>query len=163
MPSILAITGNPKPASRTAAAAGHVARRLGEVLELPVLELDLAASAPTGDEFRRLVAEASILVVASPTYKATYSGLLKGFLDGLPHDALAGKVAIPMMIAADRAHALAVELLLRPVLVELGAITPTRGIFLEERSLPDLDTIVEPWLDRARPTLAALLAVAVPR
>jgi FMN reductase len=162
MPSILALTGNPKPASRTEAAAGHVARRLGEVLGADVLEVDLAASGRTGDELRELVAEASTLVVASPTYKATYSGLLKSFLDGLPHDGLAGKVAIPLMIAADRAHALAVELFLRPVLVELGAITPTRGIFLEEQDLADIDAIVGPWLERARPALAALSGSAVP-
>ena len=74
-------------------------------------------------------------MIASPTYKATYTGILKSLLDSVPHDGLAGVIAIPLMVAGDRVHALAVEVHLRPVLVELGAITPTRGLFFEESSL----------------------------
>jgi FMN reductase len=60
------------------------------------------------------------------------------------------------MVAGDRVHALAVELHLRPVLVELGAITPTRGLFFEEASLAAPGAVLDPWLERARPVLDAL-------
>src|SRR5712691_10190100 len=42
------------------------------------------------------VLDAGIVVVSTPIYRATYSGLLKVFFDLLPQDALARKVAIPI-------------------------------------------------------------------
>jgi FMN reductase len=161
---VVAVTGNPRPGSRTAGIAGHVARRLATDLhgaDAPIVEVDLADPATSHDASRSLLRDAGLAVIASPTYKATYSGLLKQFLDGLPNDALAGVVAVPLMVAGDRAHALAVEVHLRPLLAELGAITPPRGLFFEERSLGEPDTVLDPWLERAWPVLAAL--VAVPR
>jgi FMN reductase len=158
----VAVTGNPRPGSRTAAIAGHVARRLAAELggsEGTVAELDLADPATSHDAGRSLLRGSGLAVIASPTYKATYSGLLKQFLDGLPNDALAGVVAVPLMVAGDRGHALAVELHLRPLLAELGAITPPRGLFFEERALAEPDAILDPWLERALPVLAALVAV----
>ncbi|MDP9256218.1 MAG: NAD(P)H-dependent oxidoreductase [Actinomycetota bacterium] len=162
----VAVTGNPRPDSRTAAIAGHVARRLAVALageDATVVEFDLADPALSHDAARSLLRGAGLAVIASPTYKATYSGLLKGFLDGLPNDALAGIVAVPLMVAGDRGHALAVELHLRPLLAELGAFTPPRGLFFEERSLLEPDAVLDPWLERSLPVLAALVAVAGPR
>jgi FMN reductase len=159
---IVAITGNPRPGSRTGVLAGHVARRLATVLgsgDGSLAEVDLADPDASHDAARSLLRGASLAVIASPTYKATYSGLLKQFLDGLPNDALAGVVAVPLMVAGDRGHALAVELHLRPLLAELGAITPPRGLFFEESALADPDVVLDPWLERAAPVLAALIAV----
>ena len=159
---IVAITGNPRPGSRTGVLAGHVARRLATVLgsgDGSLAEVDLADPDASHDAARSLLRGASLAVIASPTYKATYSGLLKQFLDGLPNDALAGVVAVPLMVAGDRGHALAVELHLRPLLAELGAITPPRGLFFEESALADPDEVLDPWLERAAPVLAALVAV----
>jgi FMN reductase len=159
---VVAITGNPRPGSRTAGIAGHVARRLAATLgsgDGTLAEVDLADPETSHDAARSLLRGAGLAVIASPTYKATYSGLLKTFLDGLPNDALAGVVAVPLMVAGDRGHALAVELHLRPLLAELGAITPPRGLFFEERSLAEPDEILDPWLERAAPVLAALVAV----
>jgi len=159
---VVAVTGNPRPGSRTLTLAGHVARRIADQLSdaATVVELDLAGVAGAGEEGRTLLRGADIAIIASPTYKGTYSGLLKQFLDGLPNDALAGIVAVPLMVAGDRGHALAVEVHLRPLLAELGAITPPRGLFFEERSLSEPDTVLDPWLERAGPVLRALAAVA---
>ena len=77
-----------------------------------------------------LVAEvgaADLVVVASPTYKATYTGLLKLFLDRFSTDGLRG-VAVPLMLGAGPAHALAPELSLRPVLAEIGGTTGPRPL-----------------------------------
>src|SRR5687768_2988829 len=54
-------------------------------------------------------ASADIVIVASPTYKASYTGLLKAFLDRYPGRGLAGVNAIPLMTAGDPAHGLSVE------------------------------------------------------
>jgi FMN reductase len=158
---VVAVTGNPRAGSRTAGltryVAAEIAARIAGLDRARVVEIDLAA--PAEPEVDRVAAlrGATIAVIASPTYKATYTGILKTLLDGVPHDGLAGVIAIPLMVAGDRVHALAVELHLRPVLVELGAITPTRGLFFEEPDLADPATVLDPWLERARPVLDALV------
>ncbi|WUH98466.1 NAD(P)H-dependent oxidoreductase [Spirillospora sp. NBC_00431] len=156
--SITVLVGNPRPASRTSLAAVSAARaasRLaGDEAEPHVVEL--AALAPhlfqRGDPSVaaavRQVEEADLLVVASPTYKATYTGLLKAFLDGIDTGALVGTIVLPLMVVGSAAHTLAVEVHLRPLLVELGATVVTPGLAVEERDLPRIDEITTAWVTR---------------
>ena len=81
------VVGNPRAGYRTLEAATRVAERLaGRPADLIV---DLAevgpalleAADPAGPDTVASVCEMDLLVVASPTYKATYTGLLKVFLD----------------------------------------------------------------------------------
>ncbi|MEU4411265.1 NADPH-dependent FMN reductase [Streptosporangium sp. NPDC023963] len=171
--SIVTVVGNPRPGSRThgvaVRAAEAVARRIGDG-EAPEV-VDLAALAPlllapeTAPEVRaalELVAGADVLVVASPTYKATYTGLLKVFLDRLPGGALASAVALPLLVMGDAGHSLAVEVHFRPLLVELGATVPTPGLALLESRIPDLDAALGPWADRVGPQVIAALGKRAP-
>src|SRR6266545_5776040 len=143
--SIAVVTGNPKPASRTLAAAVLVAEQLGG--SPPDVVIDLVELGPGllgwGDPAVTAAVESvqksNVLVVASPTYKATYTGLLKLFLDQIPTDGLAGVVAVPVMLGAGPGHALAPELLLKPVLVELGATCPTKGLYVLETEYANPD------------------------
>ncbi|WP_030168806.1 NADPH-dependent FMN reductase [Spirillospora albida] len=162
-PELVAVVGNPRPHSRTHRAADRVrdeiARRLGPftgegTVDLAPLAGSLLAPRPGPGVLaaREAVAGASVLVVASPTYKATYTGLLKVFLDGLPSGALANTVAVPVLVMGDARHALAVDVHLRPLLIELGA-TVAPGLALVEADLPRLDHIVTAWADRAAPLL----------
>jgi FMN reductase len=95
---------------------------------------------------------AEVAVFASPTYKGTYTGLLKLFLDLVPTDGLTGVIAIPVMLGAALGHAMAPDLLLKPVLVELGDACPARGLYLLETDYLS-DAIVDPWVNRVRPFL----------
>jgi FMN reductase len=61
------------------------------------------------------------VVVATPVYKAAYSGLLKVFLDVLPQTALKGKLVLPLATGGSPHHMLALDYALRPVLQSLGA------------------------------------------
>jgi FMN reductase len=143
--AITGIVGNPRPESRThrisrALVAGLVAAAGSEAV---AGEVDLAALGPR--VFDRtdpdtaaaleLVGAADVLVVASPTYKATYSGLLKVFLDHLGTGALGGTPAVPIMLGGAPDHRLAVDVHLAPLLLELGASTPVRGVFVLEREV----------------------------
>src|SRR3954454_21047954 len=130
------VVGNPKPASRTLDAAVGVAERLAQRpadVVIDVVELG-AGLLGWGDEaVAQAVAEvqgADAVVVASPTYKESYTGLLKLFLDQFAAGSLAGVVAFPMMLGGAWVHALAPEVFLKPVLVELGASCPASGLFL---------------------------------
>ncbi len=92
--------------------------------------------------------------MASPTFKATYTGLLKAFFDRYGTNALRSSVAVGVMTGAAPIHALAVEVHLRPLLVELGAATPTRGLYVTEQQFDDLDGAIAPWADAAAPLIA---------
>jgi FMN reductase len=68
-----------------------------------------------------MVADADAVVIATPVYKASFSGLLKVFLDLLPQDGLAGKLVLPLATGGSQSHMLALDYALRPVLHALDA------------------------------------------
>lgn len=169
--SVVALVGNPRPGSRTLGAAlslaGAVAERTGAPAPVAV---DLATLAPellgprTPEVEAALaaVAAADVLVVATPVHKASFTGLLKAFLDLYGPDGLAGQVAVPLVVSAAPQHALVGEVHLRPVLVELGATVPTRSLTLVDADLADPGPALERWWARAEvPLLRSLGAVAV--
>jgi FMN reductase len=125
--SIAVVTGNPKPGSRTLAAATLVAEKIaGGPPDVVVDIVELGA------------------------------GLLKLFLDQIPTDGLAGVVAVPLMLGAGPGHALAPELFLKPVLVEAGATCPTKALFVLDTTYDDAGAY-EPWLTTALPQIQAAL------
>ncbi|WP_415394495.1 NAD(P)H-dependent oxidoreductase (plasmid) [Rhodococcus globerulus] len=133
---VTVVAGNPKPQSRTLHAANAVASALvnGQSSSIDVVRLG-AGLLGWGDscvaEAVEEVQSSDIVVVASPTFKATYTGVLKLFLDQFAGDTgLRNVVAVPLMLGAGPAHSMAPDLLLKPVLVELGAVTPAPGLYL---------------------------------
>jgi FMN reductase len=156
------VVGNPKPGSRTLAAATTVIRRLTDTE--PDLVVDLATLGATLLDWQdpsvaALVDEvgaADLVVVASPTYKATYTGLLKLFLDRFAGGVGLRGIAVPLMLGAAPHHALAPELHLRPVLVELGAAVPTPALYVLDRE-HDRPQSYDWWLQRSRPLIDAHL------
>lgn len=158
-PRTAVVVGNPKPQSRTLAAAVHVARELTGAE--PDLVVDLATLGPVLLDWKDpavadLVAEvggADLVIVASPTFKGTYTGLLKLFLDRFAVDGLRG-VAVPVMLGADGQHALAPELSLRPVLTEIGATVPSRALYVLDTKYDDPGAYTD-WLAVARPRITA--------
>ncbi|SKB03814.1 NAD(P)H-dependent oxidoreductase [Aeromicrobium choanae] len=159
------VVGNPKPASRTLTAATHVARELTGAD--PDLVVDLATLGPAvidwgSTEVAELVGQvggADLVVVASPTYKGTYTGLLKVFLDRFAGGTGLRGLAVPLMLGAGPAHALAPELTLRPVLTELGATVPGRGLFVLDSQYGDA-AAYDPWLEATRPLVRSVLQAA---
>jgi FMN reductase len=166
--TVVALVGNPRPESRTLSAAGtlaaRVAREIGAADVIPIDLADLAAEIlapdhPGADAALARAASADVLVVATPVYKASYTGLLKAFLDLYGPDGLAGVVAIPLVVSGSPAHGLAGEVHLRPVLVELGATVPTRSLAVTESRLGELEQVVEDWLAREGEALRRAVGV----
>lgn len=171
--SFTVLVGNPRPRSRTRgvvlAAADLLRERLAETgVELAAPTLVDLAELPAGlivaedrcaavREAYAAVTGATLLLVASPTYKGSYTGLLKLFLDLLPRHGLAGTVAVPMMTAADRGHRHAVESYLRPLLVALGAAVPTAGLSVLESEFAAVERVLSAWSAGATPALGGLL------
>jgi len=168
MPTLGLVVGNPKAQSRTLALAAQVAMAAGGAAALDVadtLTIDLAELGPqlfdwSSSGVREAVdgiRSCALVVVASPTYKASYSGLLKSFLDWFSSSDLQGVAVVPVMTGAGAHHALAVEVHLRPVLVELGATLPTRGLYVTEGELAEADAVITTWLRAAGPQLRQAL------
>jgi FMN reductase len=158
--STIAVVGNPNPRSRTRAAAELVVEQLtgappDDVIDVIDLGPGLLGWGDAGvEQAVAALRAAELAVVASPTFKATYTGLLKLFLDHVGTGDLAGVTAVPLMLGAGPTHALAPELLLKPVLVELGATAPTRGLYLLDRAW-DSPGALDGWLATATGQVAA--------
>lgn len=159
------VVGNPKEHSRTREAAVLLAEALvGDsprgttVIELAALGPSLLGwDDPAVAAAKQAIVGAPLAIFASPTFKASYTGLLKLLLDQLPGGTgLAGVVTIPLMLGASAQHALAVEHTLRPVLTELGALT-LPGLFLIDETFRS-DDAIELYADRWRDTVRRLIA-----
>jgi FMN reductase len=155
------VVGNPKPGSRTLEAARYLATELTG--KAPELEIDLAAlgaplldwQSPLVGELVERVSRAELVVVASPTYKATYTGILKLFLDRFAAGQLEG-VAVALMLGGGPAHALAPDHSLVPLLTHLGAVVPAPGLYVLDKAYDDPEAYAG-WLDRSRPVVTTLL------
>lgn len=142
MPPVLLIAGSPSAPSRSTALLDAVADRLAlrdiethllQVRELPAAAL-LAADTSHPAIVRALdhLAAAPAVVVATPVYKAAYSGLLKTFLDLLPQNALKGKTVLPLATGGSPHHMLALDYALRPVLQSLAARHLLPGVYASD-------------------------------
>lgn len=151
------VVGNMKPASRTRDAGLAIAeacsRYFGiappifDVIELGSLSSTLFGwGEPAVAAAKNRVLESQLLIVASPVYKASYTGLLKAFLDQFGRDEMNALATVPVMVGAGPAHSLAVECQLRPVLIEIGACCPTRGLYITEGEVADIEGPVAEWL-----------------
>jgi FMN reductase len=131
MAKVVTIVGSPSETSRTALVTNYFAdqvRSKGHSVSAVVVR-DLPAEELLHGRFGHAAVAAAIsavegadgVVVATPVYKASFSGVLKVFLDVLPQEALRAKAVQPIGTAGSLAHVLAIDYALRAVLVALGA------------------------------------------
>lgn len=152
---IAVVVGNPRPGSRTRAVAESFAAALAEHIGAPGETIDLAELGPAlingaiqAKAAIEAVSSASLVIVATPVYKASFTGLLKLFLDQLSSGALSSAVAVPVSVSAAPTHRVLADLHLRPVLAELGASLPVPSFLVEEREIPDVSELAKGWASR---------------
>ena len=157
---VVELIGNPRLGSRTRtladatvaalAAGGGIpvgavrVLELGEIVGVSFGAEPASGSGAVADPFGAVRA-ARLLVVATPTYKGTYTGLLKVFLDQFGHRELAGTVAVPVAIAVSAAYRDSVGAALTALLIELGASVPAPPLALLESQLTALDDSAAQW------------------
>jgi FMN reductase len=142
---VLTIAGSPSSPSRSAAVLAYARRFLekhGLVTDaLSVRDLDAAELLTArfeGPSIRNgvaLVQQARAVIIATPVYKAAYSGVLKAFLDLLPQDGLANKIVLPIATGGSASHLLAIDYTLKPVLSALGAQHVLKGLYIQDAQL----------------------------
>ncbi len=177
---ITTVVGNPKAGSRTLSAATALADALAGIWDTaggtqpPTVEtVDLATISdgllapwrlsPAGAAAGESARSADVLLLATPTYKASYTGLLKLFLDTLAAGSLSGTVVIPLIVSGGPAHRHLADIQLRPVLSELGAVSPAPSLLVEESELPQLDDLIAGYVARHGTLLAGTVAALAAR
>lgn len=83
------------------------------------------------------IATADIVVLASPVYRASFTGVLKNLLDHLPVEVLMGKPCGIVAMGATSHHFLGVEWHLRDVLTWFGALVAPTGVYLSSTDFVD--------------------------
>jgi len=170
--SVLLIAGSPSAPSRSAVLLDAVAARLADrgvpaerlaIRELAAHALLLGeASHSSVQHAVEQLQRADVVVIATPVYKAAYSGVLKVFLDLLPQSALKGKTVLPLATGGSPHHMLALDYALRPVLQSLAARHILPGVYatdgqvtLQPEGAYQLQSDLAQRLDDAVETLAS--------
>lgn len=160
---IVAVSGGLQRPSRAAALAEHLLDLIGEdihseqqLIELGELAPQLAGALwrsqlPEAVE-RQLVAveQADVLVVATPVYRGSYTGLFKHFFDFIGQDAL---VDTPILLAAtggSERHALVIDHQLRPLFSFFQARTLPLGVYATDRDFAEGRVHNDALIQRAR-------------
>ncbi|MEV5736539.1 CE1759 family FMN reductase [Streptomyces sp. NPDC052292] len=122
-------------ADRLAAAVGRRAPVDVRVVEVRDLAVEIAHNFTNGFAGKALaaaqeaVAGADGLIVVTPVFSASYSGLFKSFFDVLDRDALTGKPVLLAATGGTGRHSLVLEHALRPLFAYLRAVVVPTGVY----------------------------------
>jgi FMN reductase len=171
-PSVVAISGSPRAPSKSKTLAELMLETLAKrgcstrMIDLATLPADalLARTASADvDQAIAAVGEARIVVAATPTYRALYTGLLKAFFDLMPQSHLTGKACVALQTAGVPHHSLAIEYGLYPLFRSLdgtpaGAIYATDVVFVAGRPASELAGRIEAAAEAALRSAASCQA-----
>ncbi len=142
---LLIISASASKTSRSELVGGYLTRLLTgdyrSIDHLRVRELPPAALACADIQDPAIAAAVSKLVRASavvfitPTYKGSYSGLFKMFIDLLPQYALRGKVVLPLATGGTIAHMQMMDHAMRPVLQTMWPRHIAQGCFILDQHI----------------------------
>ncbi|AOY90460.1 FMN reductase [Cupriavidus sp. USMAA2-4] len=122
---------------------GHLAPQLAGAVwrsQLPdTVERELAA-----------VEQADVLVVATPVYRGSYTGLFKHFFDFIHQDALIDKPVLLAATGGSERHALVIDHQLRPLFSFFQARTLPLGVYATDKDFVDYRLRDEALIERAR-------------
>lgn len=140
MTSIAAVIGSATPPGRLRRAVEDALERSPadtQLFDLAEHPLPFAGAAPVEAPILDAIAAADAVLLATPVYRGTYTGVLKNLLDLLPVEALRGKaVAIAAMGATDH-HSLGPDWHLRDTLAWFGALSLPTSAYLTSRDFED--------------------------
>lgn len=158
---VVAVCGSLQRPSRTLVLVQELLATLGRATPIDVHLIELGAIGPQiGGAFHRkqlsaaaeaeiaAIESADLLLVASPVYRATYTGLFKHLFDFVHHEAL---IDVPVLLAAtggsDR-HALVIDHQLRPLFSFFQARTLPIGVYAAEKDFDGYEIGSGPLRDR---------------
>ncbi len=147
---LVAVSGGLQRPSKSAALAEHLLDLIADefpceqhLVELGQLAPQLAGAVwrsqlpDTVERELSIVEQADILVVTTPVYRGSYTGLFKHFFDFIDQDAL---VDTPVLLAAtggSERHALMIDHQLRPLFSFFQARTLPLGVYATDKEFVD--------------------------
>lgn len=159
--NVVGVSGSPTHPSRTTVLVDEVTRAYAEAtggvartIQLAPLLPDLGAGpfrnslSPVVTEALEAVETADILVVGSPAYRATYTGLFKLFFDHVGQYALIDKPVVLTATGGSDRHALLVEHQMRPLFGFFQSLTLPLGIYAAESDFADYEIRSEDLRER---------------
>jgi FMN reductase len=148
--TVVGFSGNITRPSKTRSFVDHVVSSIAEranlaanVFDVEDLGRSFAAARwqrdldPGAADILRAIVDADILVVGSPTYKGSYTGLFKHFFDLVDPAALRGKPIVLTATGGGDRHALIVEHQLRPLFGFFEAFVLPTAIYASDRDFVD--------------------------
>lgn len=139
MSKVVILSGSPNASSRLNGMIAFIRQALSEagfqtasiqVIDLPPEDLVYTRfDSPSIVAANQLIEEADAVVIASPVYKASFTGVLKAYIDLLPQKGFEKKIISPVFIAGSMAHLLAIDYSLKPVLASMGARQFTKSVY----------------------------------
>ena len=87
-----------------------------------------------------MIKQADGLIIGSPVYKASYTGVLKSLLDLLPEGALKNKPVLPIMVGGSSRHLLAIDYSLNPLIAILKG-QPLQGLYFTDSEIDKSDEV----------------------
>ena len=167
---LVAVSGGLQRPSKAAALAEHLMDLIAEevLCEQRLVELGQLAPQLAGATWRShlpetverelaAVEQADILVVATPVYRGSYTGLFKHFFDFIDQDALIDKPVLLAATGGSERHALMIDHQLRPLFSFFQARTLPLGVYATDKDFTDYRLQDEALLQRA--TLAVQRAL----
>jgi FMN reductase len=177
MATIVGILGSVTPPGRSLkalefamrAALQHEATLEARTFNLADFKLSFADGRPPeefGDDTATIVSEialAEAIILASPVYRGSFSGVLKNLLDNVPVEALRSKPCGIIAVGATNHHYLGVDWHLRDVLAWFGALVAPTSVYLSSADFADGEPSDEARQELAKLTASVLrLRAAVP-
>lgn len=165
--AIVAVSGSLRAGSTTTALLRGILSEAdaapdASIIELSLLAHDLATAITGGEKSPALAAAldavgaAGLLVVATPIYRGSYTGLFKQFFDLLHQDALEGT---PVLLAAgggNDQHSLAVDHELRPLFAFFRALTLPVAVYARSSDYADGEIASEELWTRIRAAVSTI-------
>ncbi|MBQ1766014.1 MAG: FMN reductase [Aquincola sp.] len=160
---LTAVSGGMQRPSRSTALAEHLMDLIAQALPCEQRLVELGALAPqfAGAIWRNqlpaalerelaAVEQADVLVVATPVYRGSYTGLFKHFFDFIEQDALVDKPILLAATGGSERHALVIEHQLRPLFSFFQARTWPLGVYATDKDFVDHRVHDDALLQRAR-------------
>ncbi|WP_092713145.1 FMN reductase [Janthinobacterium sp. OK676] len=167
---LVAVSGGLQRPSKAAALAEHLMDLIAEevLCEQRLVELGQVAPQLAGATWRShlpetverelaAVEQADILVVTTPVFRGSYTGLFKHFFDFIDQDALIDKPVLLAATGGSERHALMIDHQLRPLFSFFQARTLPLGVYATDKDFTDYRLQDEALLQRA--TLAVQRAL----
>ena len=164
---VLGVSGNLTRPSKTRVFIDHIVGQVAKNIGASSATFDIEDLGPSFVHARRMgdldpsarniveqLSSAVVLVVGSPTFKGSYTGLFKHFFDLLDPSSLKGKPVILAATGGGERHSLIVEHQLRPLFGFFEALTIPTAIYASDKDFVDGVLVSEAIRARAQQAVA---------